>query len=67
MSVELGQRLSARWAMAQHLLRSRVLLLPNRLLKNSSALGCEGSVVAIVERQLDLEGAVVLKFGGGVA
>jgi hypothetical protein len=36
-------------------------------LKNSSALGCEGSVVAIVERQLDLEGAVVLKFGGGVA
>jgi len=28
MSVELGQRLSARWAMAQHLLRSCILLLP---------------------------------------
>ena len=39
----------------------------NRLLKNLGALGCEGGVVAVVERQLDLEGAVVLKFGGGVA
>lgn len=36
---------------------------PSRLLKKSLADGFEDSIVAIVERQFDLDGAVVLQFG----